>query len=78
LLAKLLVSGFQNPNLMVLSASTLHIYFLIQCLFYLFFDCLQDRCPRGWVVVLYKITSTTGVGVSVAKAHHPWTVVVGP
>jgi hypothetical protein len=34
----------------------------------LFFDCLQDRCPRGWVVVLHKITSTMGVGVSVAKA----------
>jgi hypothetical protein len=68
MLAKLPVSGFQNPNLIVFSASTLHIHLAIQCLFYLFFDCLQDRCPRGWVVVLHKITSTMGVGVSVAKA----------
>jgi hypothetical protein len=29
---------------------------------------LQDKCPRGWVVVLHKITLTTGVGVSIAKA----------
>jgi hypothetical protein len=35
-LAKLPVSGFQNPNLIVFSASTLHIYLAIQCLFYLF------------------------------------------
>jgi hypothetical protein len=39
---------------------------------------LQDMCPRGWVVMLHKITSTTGFGVSVAKAQHPWTVVVKP
>jgi hypothetical protein len=39
---------------------------------------LMDRCPRGWVVVLHKITSTTGVGVSAAKEQHLWTVVVRP
>jgi hypothetical protein len=33
--------------------------------------------PRGWVVMLHKITSTMGVGVLVAKAQRPWTVVVG-
>jgi hypothetical protein len=32
-----------------------------------------------WLIVLHKITCTTaGVGVSVAKAQHPWKVVVGP
>jgi hypothetical protein len=31
---------------------------------------LQDRCPRGWVIMLLKITSTMGVGVSVAKEQH--------
>jgi hypothetical protein len=36
LLAKLPISSFQNPNLIVFSASTLHIYLAIQCLFYLF------------------------------------------
>jgi hypothetical protein len=39
---------------------------------------MQDRCRRGWVIVLHKITSTTGVGVSVAKAQHLWMIVVGP
>jgi hypothetical protein len=68
MLAKLHVSSFQNPNHIVFSASTLHIHLTIQCL---------DKCPRDCVVVLHKITLTTGVGVSVAKAHHPWTVVVG-
>jgi hypothetical protein len=38
----------------------------------------RTGAPRGWVVVLHKITSTTGVGVSVAKAQRPWTVVVEP
>jgi hypothetical protein len=37
LLAKLAVSGLQNPNLNVFSASTLYIHLAIQCLFYLFF-----------------------------------------
>jgi hypothetical protein len=36
LLAKLPVSGFQNPNIIVFLASTLHIHLTIQCLFYLF------------------------------------------
>jgi hypothetical protein len=36
LLAKLLVSAFQNPNVIVFLASTLHIHLAIQCLFYLF------------------------------------------
>jgi hypothetical protein len=36
LFAKLPDSGFQNPNLIVFSASTLHIHLAIKCLFYLF------------------------------------------
>jgi hypothetical protein len=32
----------------------------------------------GWVVMLHKITLKMGVGVSVAKAQRPWTVVVEP
>jgi hypothetical protein len=40
-----------------------------------FFDCLQDECPRGQAVH-HKNAMILGVGVSVAKAHHPWTIVV--
>jgi hypothetical protein len=36
LLAKLPISGFQNPNLIVFLSITLHIHHIIQCLFYLF------------------------------------------
>jgi hypothetical protein len=36
LLTKLPVFGFQNPSLIVFSASTLHIHLAIPCLFYLF------------------------------------------
>jgi hypothetical protein len=46
-LAKLPVSYFQNPNLIVFSASTLHIYLAIQCLFYLFL--LVHRLLAGQV-----------------------------
>ena len=31
-----------------------------------------------WLIVLHKITTAIGGGVSVAKAQHPWMVVVGP
>jgi hypothetical protein len=81
LLAKLSISGFQNPNLIMFSASTLHIHLTIQCLFYLFLLVLRllaGQVPSCWVVVLHKITSTTEVGVSVAKTQCPWTVVVEP
>ena len=30
-----------------------------------------------WLIVLHKIVTTVGGGVSVAKAQHPWMVVVG-
>jgi hypothetical protein len=36
MLAKLPISDFQNPSLIVFSASTLHIHLAIECLFYLF------------------------------------------
>jgi hypothetical protein len=73
-LAKLTVFDFQNPNLIVFSASTLHIHLVIQCLFYLFLLVLRlfaGQVPSWLVVMLHKITSTTGVGVSVAKVQRP-------
>ena len=30
-----------------------------------------------WLIVLHKIATAVGAGVSVAKAQHPWMVVVG-
>jgi hypothetical protein len=30
-----------------------------------------------WLVVIRKIVTTAGIGVSIAKAQHPWMVVVG-
>jgi hypothetical protein len=65
----------------VFSASTLHIHLTIQYLFYLFLLVLRllaEQVPSWWVVVLHKTTLTTGVGVSVTKVQHPWTVVVAP
>jgi hypothetical protein len=41
LLAKLTISVFQNPNLIVFSASKLHIHLTIQSLFYFFMLILQ-------------------------------------
>jgi hypothetical protein len=57
----------------------LHLIFAIECLFYLFL--LVLRLLAGitlvvWLVVIRKIVTTTGIGVSIAKAH-PWMVVVG-
>ena len=31
-----------------------------------------------WLIVLHKTAIVVGGGVSVAKAQHPWMVVVGP
>jgi hypothetical protein len=69
----------QNPTILCFQIET--FIFILQlsacstcsCLF---FDCLQDKCPHGQVVH-HKNAMIHGVGVSVAKAHHPWTVVVG-
>jgi hypothetical protein len=81
LLDKLSVSCFQNPNLIVFQLVKLHIHLTIQCLFYLFLLVLRllEGQVSSWLgLVLQKITSTMGVGVSVAKAQRRWTVVVGP
>ena len=31
-----------------------------------------------WLIMLHKIATALGGGVSVAKVQHPWMVVVGP
>jgi hypothetical protein len=45
-LAKLPISGFLNPNLIVFSASKLQIHLTIQCLFYLFLLVLRLLAGR--------------------------------
>jgi hypothetical protein len=53
LLAKLPISSFQNPNLIVFPASKLHIHLTTQCLFYLFLllvACLSAACVPASVI----------------------------
>jgi hypothetical protein len=75
MLAKLPISDFQNPNLIVFLASTLHIHLTIQSLFYLFLLVLRFLVGITsviWLIVLHKI------------AYNRWSwcigclVVVGP
>nr|ABA97783.1 retrotransposon, putative, centromere-specific [Oryza sativa Japonica Group] len=37
-----------------------------------------NECPRGRVDAHHKFAVTIGDSVSVAKAQHLWTVVIGP
>ena len=56
-------------------------YLQLSCLFYLFLlvpRLLVEITLVVWLIVLHKITTAVGGGVSVAKAQHPWMVVVGP
>ena len=55
--------------------------FTIELLVLLVLACSSIACrnyPVVWLIVLHKIATTVGGGVSVAKAQHPWMVVVGP
>ena len=55
--------------------------FAIELLVLLVLACSSIACrnyPSGLVDRLHKITTAIGGGVSVAKARHPWMVVVGP
>ena len=72
--------SIQNPNF-VISDWFSSPYLQLSCLFYLFL--LVPRLLVGitlvvWLIVLHKIAIAVGGGVSVAKAQHPWMVVVGP
>jgi hypothetical protein len=70
----------QNPNF-VSSDWFLISIFAIELLVLLVL--LVPRLLAGitlvvWLIVLQKIATAVGGGVSVAKAQHPWMVVVGP
>jgi hypothetical protein len=70
----------QNPNFVSLDWFLISI-FAIELLVLLVL--LVPRLLAGitlvvWLIVLQKIATAVGGGVSVAKAQHPWMVVVGP
>ena len=56
-------------------------YLQLSCLFYLFLlvpQLLVGITLVVWLIVLHKIAMAIGGGVWVAKAQHPWMVVVRP
>jgi hypothetical protein len=65
----------REPHLYIFRL-VINVIFAIELLVLLVLRLLVRIILVVWLIVLHKIAASIGGGVSVAKAHHPWMVVV--